>query len=72
MVFLVYIDSRVRRSVILFFWLQVLGANVEKISAVTAEAFAALYSQFLPKVYRYVSYRIYDKHMAEDLTSAVF
>lgn len=38
----------------------------------TAEAFARLYEQYLPKVFRYINYRIVDQHMAEDLTSTVF
>ncbi len=45
---------------------------IEKISSSAAETFAGLYEQYLPKVYRYVSYRIPDIHTAEDLTSAVF
>ena len=45
---------------------------IEKIGSSAAETFAGLYEQYLPKVYRYVNYRITDTHMAEDLTSAVF
>ena len=45
---------------------------VEKLGASAAETFAAFYEQYLPKVYRYISYRITDVHTAEDLTSAVF
>ena len=45
---------------------------IEKIGSSAAETFAGLYEQYLPKVYRYVSYRITDTHTAEDLTSAVF
>ena len=36
------------------------------------EAFATFYAEYLPKVFRYVSYRVNDQHTAEDLTSAVF
>jgi DNA-directed RNA polymerase specialized sigma24 family protein len=36
------------------------------------EAFAAFYEQYLPKIFRYISYRINDKFMAEDITSTVF
>ena len=36
------------------------------------EIFAELYVQYLPKVFRYISYRIGDVHLAEDLTSNVF
>ncbi len=43
-----------------------------KVSRTTAEAFAELYEQFLPKVFNFISYRIADKNIAEDLTSAVF
>jgi RNA polymerase sigma-70 factor, ECF subfamily len=53
-----------------FFILAVETAN--KIARSTAEVFADLYREFLPKVYRYVSYRITDTHMAEDLTSVIF
>jgi RNA polymerase sigma-70 factor (ECF subfamily) len=45
---------------------------IEKIGSDVADAFADLYRQYLPKVYRYISYRISDRLTAEDLTSAVF
>jgi RNA polymerase sigma-70 factor (TIGR02952 family) len=45
---------------------------IEKIGSSAAETFAGLYEQYLPKVYRYVNYRIPDVHTAEDLTSTVF
>ena len=32
------------------------------------EIFAELYEQYMPRVFRYVSYRIGDVHLAEDLT----
>ncbi len=44
----------------------------ERIGQSAAEAFAELYEQYLPKVYRYISYRIADTHLAEDLTSVIF
>ena len=44
----------------------------ERIGSSAAETFAAFYTQYLPKVYRYVSYRITDTHLAEDITSLVF
>jgi RNA polymerase sigma factor (sigma-70 family) len=44
----------------------------EKIAGSFAKAFAELYEQYLPKVFRYVNYRISDVAMAEDITSAVF
>jgi RNA polymerase sigma-70 factor (ECF subfamily) len=36
------------------------------------ERFAELYEEFLPKVYRYVRYRVGDVPVTEDLTSTVF
>ncbi len=36
------------------------------------ETFAGLYEQFMPKVYRYISFRIRDEHLVQDLTSLVF
>ena len=36
------------------------------------EAFAELYEQHFPKVFRYISYRVNDIHLAEDLTSETF
>jgi len=36
------------------------------------ETFAELYEQYLPRVFRYISYRVDDVHLAEDLTSDVF
>jgi RNA polymerase sigma factor (sigma-70 family) len=49
-----------------------LSAMVEKIGSEAAESFAVFYGQYLPKVYRYINYRIQDVQTAEDLTSAVF
>jgi RNA polymerase sigma factor (sigma-70 family) len=37
-----------------------------------AEIFGDFYEQYLPKIYNYVSYRITDKQIAEDLTSVIF
>ena len=48
------------------------GIRNEKVARSTAEAFAELYEQFLPKVFRYINYRVADTHQAEDLTSVVF
>ena len=36
------------------------------------EVFAELYEQYLSRVFRYISYRVGDIHLAEDLTSSVF
>src|SRR3972149_4988782 len=41
-------------------------------SGASAELFAALYEEFLPKVFRFIRYRIEDNGTAEDLTSVVF
>ncbi len=45
---------------------------VEKVGAEYAARFAELYGEFLPKVYRYVAYRVNDITEAEDITSAIF
>ena len=36
------------------------------------EVFARFYEEYLPKVLRYISYRVGDMYLAEDLTSVVF
>jgi RNA polymerase sigma-70 factor (ECF subfamily) len=41
-------------------------------SADPRESFAMLYKQYLPKVFRYVSYKVGNTSVAEDLTSNVF
>ena len=38
----------------------------------SAETFAELYEEYLPKVFRFIKYRIEDNSIAEDLTSVVF
>jgi len=43
-----------------------------QISGDKRHAFAVLYEQFMPKIYRYISFRIRDDNMAQDLTSIVF
>jgi len=35
-------------------------------------AFGELYDHYLPRIYKYICYRIGDRHEAEDLTSRVF
>jgi RNA polymerase sigma factor (sigma-70 family) len=45
---------------------------IEKIGSSAADVFTELYMEYLPKVYRYINYRITDEHLAEDLTSIVF
>jgi RNA polymerase sigma factor (sigma-70 family) len=44
----------------------------DKVSGSIAKAFGELYEQYLPKVFRYINYRINDISMAEDITSTVF
>jgi RNA polymerase sigma factor (sigma-70 family) len=44
----------------------------EKIGSSKAEVFTRFYEEYLPKVFRYISYRITDTHLAEDITSIVF
>ncbi len=44
----------------------------DRIDRETAERFARLYDDLFPKVFRYVNYRIVDRHVAEDLTSRTF
>ena len=36
------------------------------------ETFTELYEQYLPRVFRYISYRVSNTQLAEDLTSGVF
>ena len=36
------------------------------------EIFAGLYDEFMPKVFRYIHYKVNDEQMTEDLTSTVF
>jgi RNA polymerase sigma factor (sigma-70 family) len=47
-------------------------AGAEKVAGSVAAAFAAFYEQYLPKIFQYMSYRVGDRYLAEDLTSAVF
>ena len=49
-----------------------LSVHFEKVGQSTAEAFSVFYEQYLPKIFKYISYRINDKFMAEDLTAVVF
>jgi RNA polymerase sigma-70 factor (ECF subfamily) len=48
------------------------GTDSGKIPRSTAEVFAEFYEQYMPKIFSYISYRVTDKHVAEDLTSSVF
>ncbi len=44
----------------------------ERISQSTTEAFTVFYNNFLPRIFRYFSYKVADVHQAEDLTSITF
>jgi RNA polymerase sigma-70 factor (ECF subfamily) len=46
--------------------------GAKKVTGGVAVAFAVFYEQYLPKIYRYMNYRVTDKYLAEDLTSIVF
>ena len=48
------------------------NADSRKVSDDSREAYAILYEQFMPRVYRYISFRISDENTAQDLTSSVF
>jgi len=56
----------------LLFLLSSPDKNKDKASCSTAEVFAELYEQFMPKVLRYISYRVEDIDTAQDITSVVF
>ncbi len=43
-----------------------------KVARNTAEVFGELYEQHMPKVFRYISYRVADVDTAQDITSIVF
>jgi len=49
-----------------------LESRPDKDSKDAAETFTELYERYLPKVFRYISYRVGDMDLAEDLTSVVF
>ena len=36
------------------------------------ETFARLYEEYMPKVFRYIYYRVNNEQLTEDLTSSVF
>jgi RNA polymerase sigma factor (sigma-70 family) len=57
---------------LILFIIGMLAEIRDRMTESTAEAFARLYDQFMPKVFRYINYRIVDAHTAEDLTSMVF
>lgn len=49
-----------------------MNISPERIAKSTAEAFTEFYNNYLPKIFRYISYRVSDTYLAEDLTSVVF
>jgi RNA polymerase sigma factor (sigma-70 family) len=57
--------------VFFFIFLNLPGEGKRYIESI-AETFATLYIEYLPKVYRFIRYRIEDEATAEDLTSVVF
>lgn len=54
------------------FIFQVLTVINQKVAEATAEVFSRFYEQYMPKIFRYISFRISDQNLAEDLTSVVF
>jgi RNA polymerase sigma factor (sigma-70 family) len=55
------------------FFINVLLSMVpDRVVRGTADVFTEFYKVYLPKVFRYISYKVSDVHLAEDLTSAVF
>lgn len=46
--------------------------NIIKATGSVTVSFTAFYEKYLPQIFRYISYRVTDKHLAEDLTSTVF
>jgi RNA polymerase sigma factor (sigma-70 family) len=49
-----------------------MSSEAGKDAVSSVEAFTAFYEQYLPKIFRYVSYRVNDKFLAEDITSIIF
>jgi RNA polymerase sigma factor (sigma-70 family) len=45
---------------------------VDKIPESIADTFARLYEEFMPKVFRYINYRIVDSDIAQDITENIF
>ena len=56
----------------MFFINLLLSMVPDKVVRGTADAFTEFYRVYLPKVFRYISYKVSDVHLAEDLTSTVF
>ena len=49
-----------------------LDSSPEETHENSRDAFAELYEQYMPKVYRYINFRIRDEDTSQDLTSTVF
>lgn len=45
---------------------------VQRVQDGDSEAFGLIYDEYLDMVYRYVYFRVYDKHLAEDFASETF
>jgi RNA polymerase sigma factor (sigma-70 family) len=54
------------------FFILLMNSGAGKAAKSTVEAFTVFYEQYLPKVFKYISYRVTDKFLAEDITSTVF
>jgi RNA polymerase sigma factor (sigma-70 family) len=50
----------------------ILSILTDKVPRAAAEVFAALYDEFMPKIYKYISFRIADTDDAQDITATVF
>jgi len=46
--------------------------SAEKITESTKETFEALYDEYMPKVFKYIQYKVSNMQLTEDLTSIVF
>jgi RNA polymerase sigma-70 factor, ECF subfamily len=57
---------------VILLFLTTLSSEAGKAARGTVEAFTVFYQQYLPKIFKYVSYRVTDKFLAEDITSVVF
>lgn len=54
------------------FFIILMSSGAARVARGTVEAFSAFYEQYLPKIFKYISYRVTDKYLAEDITSIVF
>jgi RNA polymerase sigma factor (sigma-70 family) len=49
-----------------------MSSDAGKAAVNAIESFSVFYEEYLPKIYRYISYRVNDRFLAEDITSVVF